>query len=230
MIVPNWGHDSAAELKPAIKLADVSAGYGDTTILQDVSLEVERGEFLVIEGASGAGKTTLLRLLYGTVRPRSGVAVVDGVDLTRLRDRQVPGYRRRLGFVFQNYELLPQLTALENVALPLQLAHGDIPAPRRQAAEVLERIGLADSLGARPQELSGGEQQRVAIARAIAHEPRILLADEPTGNLDRVATDGVMDAFEDYHGRGGTVVVATHDEGLRDRHARRVLRVEAVAA
>src|SRR5206468_505012 len=134
--------------KPAIKLAEVSAGYGDSTILQDVSVEVGRGEFLVVEGPSGAGKTTLLRLLYGTIQPRSGVAVVDGV----------------------------------------------------------------------------------ALARAIAHEPRILLADEPTGNLDRGATDEVMDAFEAFHERGGTVVVATHDEALRDRHARRVLRVEPSAA
>src|SRR2546421_13071331 len=102
--------------EPAIQLADVSAGYGDSTILQDVSLEVERGEFLVVEGPSGAGKTTLLRLLYGTIQPLSGLAVVDGVDLAQLRDREVPGYRRRLGCVFQNYELLPQLTALENVA------------------------------------------------------------------------------------------------------------------
>jgi ABC-type ATPase involved in cell division len=230
MIVPTRGQGAPSDGEPAIKLAGVSAGYGDETVLEDLSLEVPHGEFVIVEGPSGVGKTTLMKLLYGTIQPSSGLAVVDGVDLARLKDRQVPAYRRRLGCVFQSYELLDSLTALENVVLPLRLAHLRIPAARDRAAEALDRVGLADKLQAPATQLSGGEQQRVAIARAIAHEPRILLADEPTGNLDSAATAGVMDAFEAFHERGGTVVMATHDEALRDRHAGRVLRVAPRAA
>jgi cell division transport system ATP-binding protein len=188
-------------------------------------VSIRRNEFVFVEGPSGAGKTTFMKLLYGTLRPQGGLAVVDGVDLGRLRSRMVPSLRRRLGCVFQSYELLRHLTALENVVLPLELAQSHIRRPREQAADALELVGLADKMGARPQELSGGQQQRVAIARAIAHEPRILLADEPTGNLDPDSTREVMDAFESFHARGGTVVMATHDAALRDHYARRVLRI-----
>ena len=139
-------------------------------------------------------------------------------------------FRRRLGCVFQSYELLPHLTALENVLLPLQLAQMAIDGPDERAEEALDAVGLSDKVDAFPQELSGGQQQRVAIARAIAHEPRILLADEPTGNLDVVATNEVMRAFEAFHEAGGTVIMATHDETLRDRHATHVLRISPRAA
>jgi ABC-type ATPase involved in cell division len=208
-----------------IRLTDVTVGYGDDVVLDGVTLDVERGEFLCVEGPSGAGKTTLLRLLYGSLQPRSGQAVVDGVDLALLRPRQVSRFRRRLGCVFQSYELLPHLTARENVLLPLQLAQMAIDEPAVRASDALEVVGLADKAGSLPPELSGGQQQRVAIARAIAHEPAILLADEPTGNLDPVATAEVMLAFEAFHEQGGTVIMATHDEALRDRYARRVVRI-----
>jgi cell division transport system ATP-binding protein len=245
MIVPGWSARSSVykriatrDLDPvqdaagrgAIRLVGASAGYGKETILRDVSISIRRNEFVFVEGPSGAGKTTFLKLLYGTLRPQSGMAVVDGVDLSRLGRRLVPSLRRRLGCVFQSYELLRHLTALENVILPLELAHSHIRRPRERAADALELVGLGDKLHARPQELSGGQQQRVAIARAIAHEPRILLADEPTGNLDPVSTTEVMDAFETFHARGGTVVMATHDEALRDRYAKRVLRILPRAA
>jgi cell division transport system ATP-binding protein len=213
-----------------IRLSEVSVGYGDDTVLDRVSLEVERGEFLCIEGPSGAGKTTLLRLLYGSLPPRAGVAVVDGVDLGQLRPRHVSRFRRRLGCVFQSYELLPHLTALENVLLPLQLAQMAIDGPGERAVEALDSVGLSDKAVSLPQELSGGQQQRVAIARAIAHEPAILLADEPTGNLDPLATAEVMRAFAAFHDSGGTVIMATHDELLRDRYARRVVRIIPRAA
>jgi cell division transport system ATP-binding protein len=213
-----------------IRLEDVSVGYGDDMVLSSVSLQVERGEFLCIEGPSGAGKTTLLRLLYGSLPPRSGVAVVDGVDLGQLRSRHVSRFRRRLGCVFQSYELLPHLTARENVLLPLQLAQMTIDDPAACADEALDMVGLSDKVDSFPAELSGGQQQRVAIARAIAHEPGILLADEPTGNLDMVSTAEVMRAFREFHELGVTVVMATHDEVLRDRYAERVIRIEPRAA
>ncbi len=213
-----------------ILLTDVTVGYGGETVLEDVSLEVGRGDFLCVEGPSGAGKTTLLRLLYGSLLPRSGLAVVDGVDLGQLRPRHVSRFRRRLGCVFQSYELLPHLTARENVLLPLQLAQMAIDQPEERADDALEMVGLTEKGHSLPPELSGGQQQRVAIARAIAHEPAILLADEPTGNLDPVATAEVMRAFRAFHEAGGTVIVATHDEALRDRYAERVVRITPRAA
>jgi cell division transport system ATP-binding protein len=213
-----------------IELSEVSVGYGDDTVLENVSLQVERGEFLCVEGPSGAGKTTLLRLLYGSLLPRAGVAVVDGVDLGNLRPRHVSRFRRRLGCVFQSYELLPHLTARQNVLLPLQLAQMAIDEPDGRADQALDMVGLSDKAGSVPPELSGGQQQRVAIARAIAHEPSILLADEPTGNLDLASTAEVMRAFQAFHDEGGTVIMATHDESLRDRYARRVIRIVPRAA
>jgi ABC-type ATPase involved in cell division len=233
---PRWGvaretsrvqHESR---RGAIALRAVSAGYSGDPIIDDLTLDVHEGEFVFVEGPSGVGKTTLLRLLYGTLRPQRGTAIVDGVNLGRLRRGQVARYRRRLGCVFQSYELLPHLTALENVQLPLELAQVNIASPRELALDALEMVGLDDKAGARPAELSGGQQQRVAIARAIAHEPRILLADEPTGNLDPDSTDSVMAAFSMFHQQGGTVVMATHDEVLRERHAWRVVRMQPRAA
>ena len=239
MIVPAWADGdppyggSASEDDRAgdahgrgkIELDDVSVGYGDGTVLENLSLQVERGEFVCVEGPSGAGKTTLLRLLYGSLLPRTGVAVVDGVDLGSLRRRHLSRFRRRLGYVFQSYELLPHLTARQNVLLPLQLAQMAIDQPDERADQALDMVGLSDKLASRPDELSGGQQQRVAIARAIAHEPNILLADEPTGNLDAVSTADVMRAFQAFHNEGGTVIVATHDESLRDAYAERVIRI-----
>jgi cell division transport system ATP-binding protein len=218
------------EERGAIRLDGVSAGYRGEAVLSDLTLGIGRGDFVCVEGPSGAGKTTLLRVLYGSLKPLTGMAVVDGVDLGQLRSRHVARFRRRLGCVFQSYELLPQLTALENVLLPLQLAQYGLDNASGRAADALEMVGLADKADSVPSELSGGQQQRVAIARAIAHEPRILLADEPTGNLDASSTADVMRAFENYHEQGGTVVMATHDQHLRDRYARRVLRIEPAAA
>ncbi len=213
-----------------IQLAGAVVGYGDDVVIDGACLKVDRGELVCVIGPSGAGKTTLMRLLYGSLRVRRGVAVVDGVDLCRLRRRHVSRFRRRLGCVFQSYELLPYLTALENVLLPLQLAHMAIDHPLERAAEALDLVGLGGRADRRPQELSGGQQQRVAIARAIAHQPSILLADEPTGNLDLDCTADVLRAFEAYHERGGTVLIATHDQALRARYARRLVRIRGRAA
>jgi cell division transport system ATP-binding protein len=213
-----------------IRLDGVTAGYGDRAVLSELTLEIGRGDFVCVEGPSGAGKTTLLRVLYGSLKPLGGSAVVDGVDLAQLKSRHVARYRRRIGCVFQSYELLPRLTALENVLLPLQLAQFGITDPDQRAADALGVVGLAHKADSPPDELSGGQQQRVAIARAIAPEPRILLADEPTGNLDPESTAEVMRAFESFHEQGGTVVMATHDDLLRERYGRRVVRIDPRAA
>jgi len=229
---PAWDDERAEEAvgRGKIQLSDVTVGYGDGAVLENLSLDVERGDFLCVEGPSGAGKTTLLRLLYGSLLPTTGLAVVDGVDLASLRPRHVSRFRRRLGCVFQSYELLPHLTARENVLLPLQLAQMAIDEPDERADQALEMVGLGDKAGSLPAELSGGQQQRVAIARAIAHEPAILLADEPTGNLDSVCTADVMRAFRAFHHEGGTVVMATHDESLLNAYAERVIRISPRAA
>jgi cell division transport system ATP-binding protein len=196
----------------AVKLADIRAGYGRNLVLRDFNLEIAPGEFLYLVGPSGAGKSTLLKLLYGMLRPVSGTGYVDGLPIHRLHSWETARLRRRLGCVFQAYELLPHLSALENVLLPLQLAHPKLKDPTGHAKDALEMVGLADKTGARPVELSGGQQQRVAVARAIAHEPRILLADEPTGNLDSQNSREIMELFRQLNGLGSTVIVATHDE------------------
>src|SRR5215470_10049685 len=168
MNVPTWAHgdppyggsarddenDDDEYGRGKIELSDVSVGYGQDTVLENMSLQVERGEFLCVEGPSGAGKTTLLRLLYGSLLPRTGVAVVDGVDLASLRPRHVSRFRRRLGCVFQSYELLTHLTARQNVLLPLQLAQMAIDEPDERADQALEMVGLSDKVGSRPGELS----------------------------------------------------------------------------
>ena len=208
-----------------VDLVGVSVGYDQQAVLENVSLFIARGEFVCVEGPSGSGKTTLLKLLYGSLPPWRGAALVDGVDVGSLRPRHLSRFRRQLGCVFQSYELLPHLSAFENVLLPLQLAHMNLNRPVERARDALELVGLSDKTDALPRELSGGQQQRVAIARAIAHEPRILLADEPTGNLDSASTAEVMAAFEAYRQQGGTVVMATHDQDLRDRHAVKVVSI-----
>ncbi len=213
-MAPDTALENPAKLehrRGSVFLREAAVGYGDQTVLDAISCAYEPGQFVMVTGASGAGKTTLMHLLYGVVRLRSGQAFVDGVDLRRLWPWQVSGLRRRLGFIFQSYELLPHLTALENVRLPLELAQWSIESPEDVAHQALKRVGLGDFATRRPDQLSGGQQQRVAIARAIAHEPRILLADEPTGNLDTTASWQVLDMLAELNEDGMTVLLATHD-------------------
>ncbi len=182
--------------------------------LADVTFHVGRGAFVLVTGPSGAGKTTLLRLVTREVRPTEGRVVVDGVDLSRLGRGRVQELRRRVGIVFQDFRLLPRYTVEENVALVLR-ALGWPPGRRRErVARVLEWVGLAHRADEWPPALSGGEQQRVAIARALAPEPRLLLADEPTGNLDADRSREVLGLLREAHARGTTVLLATHDEAL----------------
>jgi len=200
----------------------VATGLSTLTILDNVSFEIEPGEAVAIVGASGSGKTTLLGLLAGLDLPTSGHVLVDGVDLGRLDEDGRAALRRRLvGFVFQSFQLLPALTALENVMLPMELA-GSAMA-QSTATALLDRVGLAQRLHHYPRQLSGGEQQRVAIARAFTGPPRLLLADEPTGNLDSATGEEIVNLMFDLNREHRTtLLLVTHDEKIAARCARRL--------
>ena len=200
----------------------VFTGTAELTILQDVSLEIGRGEAVAILGASGSGKTTLLALLAGLDVPTSGAVHIDGVDLFALdEDGRARLRRDRVGFVFQSFQLLPALTALENVMLPLEL--GGKPDARDRAADWLGRVGLGLRLMHYPRQLSGGEQQRVAVARAFAADPSVLFADEPTGNLDSATGEEIISLmFELNRVARTTLLLVTHDEVLARRCPRRI--------
>ncbi len=202
-------------------------GPAEIRALADVNLRVERGQFVAVLGVSGSGKSTLLHLLGGLDTPNAGSVWVDDRDLATLSRQQRTLYRRTtVGFIFQSYYLVSSLTAAENIALALTF-QGVYGAERtRLAAESIERVGLANRAAHRPGELSGGEQQRVAIARAIVHRPRLLLADEPTGNLDRATAAEVIGLIGEIHRElGTTVVMVSHDEEMASRVADRVLRL-----
>ncbi len=194
--------------------------------LRDLSLRVEKGDFVFLTGPSGAGKSTLLRLLLRQDVPTEGQLMVGGRNLSTLTPRQVQSYRRSLGFVFQDFKLLPAKTLLENVSfVPRGLGMADSQQQRR-TFQVLKWVGLQHRMNAYPLELSGGEQQRIAIARALVNDPAIILADEPTGNLDPDLSLEIMNLFREINARGTTVVVATHDRELIRRVGRRAVTLD----
>jgi cell division transport system ATP-binding protein len=210
-----------------IRLYHVSKRYGDVHALQDINLHVAKGEFCYVTGPSGAGKSTMLKLLYGAIRPSSGKLLVGGIDVARLKRRELPGLRRNMGIVFQDFKLIPTRTVAENVALSLEVIGTPRADIRRRVQAVLSIVGLRGRGEDRPQTLSGGEQQRVAVARAIVNDPSIVLADEPTGNLDGAMAVEVMEILQAINLRGTTVLVATHDHGLMQRFPYRTLRFRA---
>jgi cell division transport system ATP-binding protein len=207
-----------------IQLFNVSKQFGQNMALADVNLRIRQGEFVFVTGPSGAGKTTLLRLIYGAQRPTDGSILISNINLSRIRRAKLDLMRRRIGFVFQDFKLLPGKTAFQNVALALEVI-GERPSIiRKKTRQILRAVGLSGKEGLYPPELSGGEQQRIAIARAIINEPIILLADEPTGSLDPDITKEIMLLFRTINLRGTTVVLATHSrELLRDTEQRTVL-------
>ena len=189
--------------------------------LRDLTLRIDKGDFVFLTGPSGAGKSTFLRLLLREDVPSEGELVVGGRNLARLTPRQTQAYRRSLGFVFQDFKLLPTKTVLENVALVPRVLGMAATQQQRRTFQVLKWVGLQHRMSAYPEELSGGEQQRVAIARAIVNDPVVILADEPTGNLDPDLSLEIMNLFREINARGTTVVVATHDRELIRRVGRR---------
>ena len=194
--------------------------------LRDLTLRVDKGEFVFLTGPSGAGKSTLLRLLLRQDVPSEGQLVVGGRNLAALTGRQVQSYRRSLGFVFQDFKLLPGKTVLENVAFVPRVLGMPLPQQQRRTFQVLKWVGLQHRMTALPLELSGGEQQRIAIARALVTDPVIILADEPTGNLDPDLSLEIMNLFREINARGTTVMVATHDRELIRRVGRRALTLD----
>jgi len=203
---------------------EFDSGAHHLTVLRDVTFEIAQGEFIAVVGPSGSGKTTLLGLLAGLDTPTRGQVILDGTDITNLtEDARAKLRGEKVGFVFQTFQLIPTLTALENVQVPLEL-RGDRNAEAR-ARELLGRVGLADRVEHLPMQLSGGEQQRVALARAFANHPRILFADEPTGNLDGTTGERIVALLEELNSESGsTIVLVTHDVSLAER-ARRLIRL-----
>ena len=194
--------------------------------LEDITFQIEAGEFAVLTGPSGAGKTTLLRLLYAAERPERGNIIVNRRNLTRLTRRRIPEFRRSIGIIFQDFKLLPTKTAFENIAFAqrvLAVPERDI---RRRVAEVLKRVGISHRKDALPPQLSGGEQQRIALARALVNEPALILADEPTGNLDDLLAQDIMGLFHELNADGTTVFIATHDRELVASAPGRVLTLD----
>ena len=210
-----------------IRAYHVTKRYGDVHALRDVTVKLGKGEFCYVTGPSGAGKTTMLKMLYGSVTPTEGKLLVGGVDVSKLSRRRLPYLRRNIGIVFQDFKLIPSRTLAENVGLALEVLGTSRDVINRRVNAVLSIVGLRGRGHEYPMTLSGGEQQRVAVARAIVNDPSILLADEPTGNLDGAMAIEVMEILQAINLRGTTVMVATHDTGLMNRFPFRKLRFEA---
>ena len=206
-----------------IQLFHVFRNYGANIALKDLTLRVHKGEFVFLTGPSGAGKTTLLRLIFGADRPSSGQILINGINLKRISHTKLDLLRRSIGFVFQDFKLLSRKTIFENVALALEVTGEPRSYIRKKTHQTLRLVDLAKKEQMYPLELSGGEQQRVAIARAIVKNPLILLADEPTGNLDPELTKDIMLLFKSIHLKGTTVVVATHSRELLEGTAQRIV-------
>lgn len=210
-----------------ITLENVTMKYPTGTVaLQDVSLHIDKGEFVFIVGSTGSGKTTLLELLLRELVPTKGKIHMAGFDYSKMKRRQIPKLRRKLGVVFQNFRLIKDRTVYENVAFAQRVIETPPRYIRRQVPAVLTMVGLADKYKSYPKQLSGGEQQRVAIARALVNKPDIILADEPTGNLDPKTTWEIMNLLEEINSKGTTVVVVTHNKEIVNAMKRRVIKLK----
>lgn len=207
-----------------IQLHNVFMSYQrDATALNGVTLQIPKGEFVFLTGISGAGKSTLLRIIYAALDPTRGQVIVDGQNITRMARNQIPYLRRNIGIVFQDFKLLPNRTVHENVAITLEVLGWSKKEIGKKVYHILKQVGLEHKINSTPLRLSGGEQQRVALARALVNDPKILLADEPTGNLDEENKAMILDFFREANVRGTTVVVATHDRRLIENCPKRVV-------
>lgn len=210
-----------------IELQDIWKTYPDgTTALQGVNVVIDRNEFVYIVGPSGAGKSTFMKLIYREEVPTKGQISVNGFNIGKLKHRKIPYVRRNIGVIFQDYKLLPKLSAFENVAFAMEVIETPRRTIRRRTMEVLELVGLKHKANSLPAQLSGGEQQRVAIARAIVNNPAVIVADEPTGNLDPETSWGIMNLLEEINFRGTTIVMATHNKEIVNTLRKRVIAIE----
>ncbi|QKY69930.1 cell division ATP-binding protein FtsE [Lentibacillus sp. CBA3610] len=210
-----------------IKMKDVYKTYANgVTALNGIDINIDQGEFVYVVGPSGAGKSTFIRLIYREVKPTDGTIVINNTDLSTLKEKRVPFLRRDVGVIFQDFKLLPKLSAYENIAFALEVIEESPRNIRKRVMDVLELVGLKNKARFIPDELSGGEQQRVATARAIVNNPKIVIADEPTGNLDPETSWEIMRVFEEINDKGTTMIMATHSQEIVNTIKKRVIAVE----
>ncbi len=210
-----------------LKMQDVSKVYdGGSVALQNVDIHIKPGEFVFVVGPSGAGKSTFIKMLFREVLPTTGSIFVNGKDILSMTPKEIPYLRRQLGIIFQDYRLLPDRTVYENVAFAMQVIETPRRKIKRRVLNVLDLVGLRHRANAYPNELSGGEQQRIAIARAIVNDPIMVIADEPTGNLDPETSWDIMEIFKEINATGTTIVMATHDKEIVDAMGKRVIAIE----
>jgi len=210
-----------------IELHNVTVSYQkDAPALSGINLKIPKGDFVFLTGPSGAGKSTLLKLVYGAVQPSLGHIVVDGQNLTRMTRHQIPYLRRNIGVVFQDFKLLPAKSVFDNVAITLEVLGWEKRDIGKKVYHILKQLGIEHKIDAIPQRLSGGEQQRVALARALVNDPKVLLADEPTGNLDDNNKDQMLRIFKEANIRGTTVVIASHDKRVVHYSHHRIIHLE----
>ncbi len=209
-----------------IKFDSVTKTYGNSIALKDITLEIHKGEFISLVGQSGAGKSTMMSLIIGEDKPDKGKIFIDDIDVSQIRTTDIPFLRRKIGFIFQDIKLLPKRTAFENIAFALEVS-GESPSMiKKEVPKILELVGLEEKTKAFPHEMSGGERQRVAIARALAHNPVLLLADEPTGNLDSINAWEIIQLLMKINKSGTTVILATHAKDLVNSIKKRVITIE----
>lgn len=210
-----------------IFMKDVYKKYPNGVVaVNGISIDIKQGEFVYVVGPSGAGKSTFIKLIYNEEKPTSGEIIVNETDLTKIKRREVPFLRRQIGVVFQDFKLLPKLTVYENIAFALEVIEEQPSKIRKRVLDVLDLVGLKHKARMFPSELSGGEQQRVSIARSIVNMPKVVIADEPTGNLDPETSWEIMSIFEEINNRGTTVVMATHNREIVNTIRRRVITID----
>ncbi|KHF37813.1 cell division ATP-binding protein FtsE [Halalkalibacter okhensis] len=211
-----------------IEMKDVWKAYpNNMKAINGISIRIEKGEFVYVVGPSGAGKSTFIKLMYREEKPTKGDIVIDNINLAKLKEKAIPKLRRKMGVVFQDFKLLPTLTVFENVAFALEVIEENPNVIKRKVMDVLEIVNLKNKARSLPDELSGGEQQRVAIARAVVNSPEVLIADEPTGNLDPDTAWEIMDILDDINHRGTTVIMATHNKDIVNTIKKRVIAIES---